>query len=867
MRNLNIPVIEVERFVQKVQAEATRRRFNASASHLTARSSYPSTPDRRVASPAEEPPIARPQDLPAPTPIKLRLPDLDAIGPQSSFKPALADLRSIKSVLAYQDRDFIHAAYWAVLRRAPDEGGFQTYLQLLRNGTPKSEILGVLRDSPEGRRLAVPLTGLWWAAVLNAARWPIVGSLVRWVTALWNLAGTQRAQHLFVSDVVSQLERVEANTRDVMASINRALRDLETGNRQLIDYGVSKPGKTAHYQLEEAIRGVKSSVGAVLQVVDTKADREDTHLALDDLHGTLRAMRSIAAEAIEVERINAYLNNAISAIRNLELQKADKSSVEAAHREFTRFLAGKADQSKLDAARNLVIRSLEAKAERHEITALTNYFIDLYQDCLTKKDGLSLEQALELVVKRANSDRAAIEAANGELRASIEVLRSDTGTNQERALRDVNRALESLARSKVDQALLENMRTEVKATFEAALNALNHMVTELSQSKVDHTTMEAANSELKLSMEAARSDAKTSQERALRDVNQALESLARSKVDATLLENVRTEVKAGFEAALNALNQTVTELSQGKVDRTKVDAVRGELKIALENVRKQAEDNLRNAIDPINLQTGDFKRNLLDQERRVGLLLREARKRLPKTISSNQIQAMLKEEGHLLDAMYASFEDVFRGARADIKRRQAIYLPYVRDAKAGDLSSPVVDLGCGRGEWLELLRESNLEAEGVDTNRIFIQRCRDLNLKVVENDAVDYLQDLRPKSLGAVTSFHLIEHLPHKTLIALLDATIHALRPGGIAIFETPNPRNVQVGSCNFYMDPTHLHPLPPDLMRYLLEARGFAEVVIKELHPYGPENLIVGGSPIVNDALNRFFFSAQDYAVIGRIP
>jgi SAM-dependent methyltransferase len=781
---MNIPpAVEIEQFVRRIRAAVAKQGSNEPALCQPATPSFPSIPTENITAI----PIAFLQDLPVPAPIALNLPEQDVIGVQPAFKPTAADMHGIKSLLAYEDRDFIRAAYWAVLRRVPDEGGLDTYLRLLRNGTPKVEILGFLRDSTEGQPLAVPVPGLWSReAILKASRWPLVGPIARRVIAFWRLPDMQRAQHVLVSRLISQQEQTQAGSREAMFMINRALHDLENGNRQLLAYTVTKPGQNAIDQIEEKLHNVKSAVEALRQLANTKANKEDTDRALGDLHGTLEAQRSVKADAREVEQITTYLNDLLALVRNTQSQKADKSSVEAALHEFTRFLETKADQSNLDEALRLLMRALEAKAERLEITALTNHFINLLKDRLTKADILSLEQSVDSAIKQANSDRA---------------------------------------------------------------------------------TQEAFNGEVKTSLEAARMDARINLENSLHDVNQALESLTQSKVDCTLLDDVRAEVTETFHFSLNALNQTITALSQEKADRTAIEVASGELKVSLEIALRQAEENLRNALAPVTAQAGDFKQNLLDQERRVRSLLEEARKRLPKPISTSQIEAMLTEEDHLFDAMYAGLEDIFRGAWADIKERQSVYLPYIRDANAGDPSSPIVDLGCGRGEWLQLLRESGLNAEGVDINRVFLRRCRDLNLNVVENDAVTYLRGLKPNSLGAITSFHLIEHIPHRSLIALLDAALPALQPGGIAIFETPNPRNVQVGSCNFYLDPTHRHPLPPDLMRYLLEARGFERVVIKELHPCSPENLLVGGSPIVTDTLNRFFFSAQDYAVIGRKP
>ena len=334
----------------------------------------------------------------------------------------------------------------------------------------------------------------------------------------------------------------------------------------------------------------------------------------------------------------------------------------------------------------------------------------------------------------------------------------------------------------------------------------------------------------------------------------ALTAIGESKVDRVALDAAQTEIKTTLHDALATVKQSVHTLSQNKADQSTVDVVHAESQAAL-----------RNTVSPIISQAHDLKRTLLDQERRLGLLLEEARKRLPAPISNKQIEAMLAEEDHLLDAMYASFEDRFRGTRADIKQRQSIYVPYIRDAKAGNIKAPIIDLGCGRGEWLELLRDEGLTARGVDLNRIFLEGCREIDLDVTEQDVVAYLRGLKANSVGAVTSFHLIEHIPLKIMIALFDETLRVLKPGGVAIFETPNPKNIIVGSCTFYLDPTHRNPLPPELPAYLLEARGFVDIRVLELHPFGEEEQVTGGTPQVNETLNRYLFGPRDYSVICR--
>jgi O-antigen chain-terminating methyltransferase len=268
-------------------------------------------------------------------------------------------------------------------------------------------------------------------------------------------------------------------------------------------------------------------------------------------------------------------------------------------------------------------------------------------------------------------------------------------------------------------------------------------------------------------------------------------------------------------------------------------------------------------IKRINNQLHDQKVNILDQHRRLVILLEEARKRLPEPLSKKQLEKLIDEEDHLLDAFYVSFEDKFRGTRNDIKQRTAVYLPVIQAAKAGTFEAPILDIGCGRGEWLELLHEQEFVAQGVDLNKIMIKQCQDLGFDVIESDAILYLRTLKSNSLGAVTGMHIIEHIPFKRLIALFDEVLRALKPGGVAIFETPNPENLIVGACNFYYDPTHLNPLPPEPMRFVLEARGFCPIEILRLHPYEESAMLNEGSEQLKDIVNKLMFGARDYALI----
>jgi O-antigen chain-terminating methyltransferase len=225
-----------------------------------------------------------------------------------------------------------------------------------------------------------------------------------------------------------------------------------------------------------------------------------------------------------------------------------------------------------------------------------------------------------------------------------------------------------------------------------------------------------------------------------------------------------------------------------------------------------------------------------------------------------------------LDAFYAEFEDSFRGTRAEIKARMSEYLADVEACGAGLPDSPILDLGCGRGEWLELLRDNSRIARGVDINAEFVRACIDLGLEVERVSAVTGLRQLASGSVGAVTSMHLVEHLDFVELVELIDECNRVLRPGGVLILETPNPENLTVAAVNFYLDPTHRNPLPPPLLHHLVAARGFAGTEVRRLTRLRnvdvPARIDEDGphAASVNFLLAQFS-AAPDYAVVARKP
>ncbi|MHA6140845.1 class I SAM-dependent methyltransferase [Pseudomonas mohnii] len=171
---------------------------------------------------------------------------------------------------------------------------------------------------------------------------------------------------------------------------------------------------------------------------------------------------------------------------------------------------------------------------------------------------------------------------------------------------------------------------------------------------------------------------------------------------------------------------------------------------------------------------------------------------------------------------YRAFEDLHRGSRDLIRKRQEVYLPFINPLKTLYPQCPAFDLGCGRGEWLELILSQGFLARGVDLDEGMLQACQALDLPAEYGDALTALGALEDESQVVVSAFHLVEHIPFSCLQQLVSEALRVLKPAGLLIMETPNPENLLVGTNFFYLDPTHEKPIPHALLSFLTEFAGF---------------------------------------------
>jgi len=212
------------------------------------------------------------------------------------------------------------------------------------------------------------------------------------------------------------------------------------------------------------------------------------------------------------------------------------------------------------------------------------------------------------------------------------------------------------------------------------------------------------------------------------------------------------------------------------------------------------------------------------------------------------------------DDFYRAFEERHRGSRELIKSRQGVYLPFIEPLLSFYKEAKAIDLGCGRGEWLELIKESGFDGHGVDLDDGMLAACREHCLSVATQDAISALKALPDESQIIVSGFHIVEHIQFSDLQFLVQEALRVLKPAGLLILETPNPENITVGTVDFYLDPSHQRPIPPLLLSFLPEYYGFARVKVIRLQE--DKSLAGKARTSLRDVLGGV---SPDYAVVAQ--
>jgi SAM-dependent methyltransferase len=224
----------------------------------------------------------------------------------------------------------------------------------------------------------------------------------------------------------------------------------------------------------------------------------------------------------------------------------------------------------------------------------------------------------------------------------------------------------------------------------------------------------------------------------------------------------------------------------------------------------------------------------------------------PATVAAQPAAAALPD--------YFAFESRMRGSVKAIRERQRRYVDDLRDA------APVLDVGCGRGELLQLLREAGVEARGIDADADMVAYARGEGLDVEQADLVEYLESLDDASLGGIFMGQVVEHLPPGVLVRSLELAARKLRPGGVLIAETINPLS-PLALRHYFADLTHAQPLVPETLQLLARQSGFAETELRYLNEPA-ERLTEPDDPVIAAnvrRLNELLFAPLDYALVAR--
>jgi len=302
------------------------------------------------------------------------------------------------------------------------------------------------------------------------------------------------------------------------------------------------------------------------------------------------------------------------------------------------------------------------------------------------------------------------------------------------------------------------------------------------------------------------------------------------------------EIVAGMKADIKAMMKECLRREDEEI-RAEISSLRGENKITMGD----AVSRMKAEVDPLVEEKVRERLAAMDADirDRAGLA-HVLEQRISNASREGAKISGASESPGGAGLNYFVFEERFRGSRQEIKGRQEAFLPYFEGCKN------VLDIGCGRGEFLELMREHGVGARGVDIDDTMVGYCRSRGLVVEKNDAVPYLEQIEDSSLDGVFIDQVVEHLEVAYFIKLLHLVYEKMMREGYVIVETVNILNPGALS-NFYIDPTHIWPVHPDLLKFLVDQAGFREstIVFKNYDESGD--------------LSNIRFTAADYAVIAK--
>ena len=373
---------------------------------------------------------------------------------------------------------------------------------------------------------------------------------------------------------------------------------------------------------------------------------------------------------------------------------------------------------------------------------------------------------------------------------------------------------------------------------------------------------------------------------ALNDVNRALVDLARR------IEDVRAEMRSEFRPEIGAVKDSAQRLEdearqlkdvrnhwaewrQGWEHKLSVNEVQllrsvADLQTAFQHRATLMESNFRGIVGSQHKDfEGALERAMLDIQKRLWADLEKIRSDYERLIHDEL--RVVRQRAAIAPALAVAspapaapaaplydalrFADRFRGSEDYVRRNLDVYLPFFEGRR------DVLDIGCGRGEFLERMRAAGVAARGIDLSEDCVALCRHKGLAVEKADLFVYLADLAGASLDGIFCAQVVEHLPPERLPEFIRLSAEKLARGGVIALETPNPECLAIFATHFFLDPTHTRPIPSSLLVFYLEEFGFGRIEVKRLAPAADSMPALNSLP---EDFRRAFFGGLDYAVLG---
>jgi O-antigen chain-terminating methyltransferase len=351
---------------------------------------------------------------------------------------------------------------------------------------------------------------------------------------------------------------------------------------------------------------------------------------------------------------------------------------------------------------------------------------------------------------------------------------------------------------------------------------------------------------------------------AMKEMNRALADLAHLKGEAAQLKDIRThwsEWRLEWERKLS-LNEM--QFLRGLADMQAAFQHRATLMESnFRDIAKSQHEAFQGALDrnTIEIQQrlwADLERIRLEYEKLIHTELRVVRQRAfisapaaPQPQGDPQVEP--HPEAPQFD--YGRFAERFRGSEDYVREGQKFYLQYFRNCR------DVLDIGCGRGEFLQLMHEGGIPAKGIEQSRESVTLCRSKGLEAEEADLFEYLSG-QPDAFDGIFCAQVVEHLPPDRLPEMIRLAAASLKRGGVLAIETPNPECLAIFATHFYLDPTHHRPIPHPLLVFYLEEHGMGGI---EVHKLSPAVESMPALATLPQEFREAFFGGLDYAIISR--